>query len=423
MNITEFADFFALTAEERQFIIRFDFENIAGELTKIPETLHDDFILRQLGKLRRPENANLILQGACELKSDPYLLAGYNYLCYYWWKHPQALLYGHKLPDFENSRQGSENAGIYNLLVVLAGFPAVENSYARLKLPEHYAQDTLQYTSGAITEYAAGHDNKLGIGSRKAHWFRFYVNGVLFRIGRFEYMMQDPQLYLPAAYKRNSDGKVIALCRHNWLLSKDGLRLFENDSPEKAYKTAQLQTNDSTISGIPINPNGYAQVDRKITLDLNEYTPLWSSWDLVPGLHIPGGGGMTPEAAAASLREALEFFPRYFGRKVAAISCFSWIFNNDFEELLPESNLTKLMQQLYLFPFASVGVEGLTFVFGRNEEDWKNFPADNSLRRAFHKLHEQNRRLKAGGMFITPEAINNFGQSTFRKDYPSFDDL
>ena len=100
MNITEFASFYNLSEEAQQFIIRFDFEQIAGELTQIPETLQSDFILRQLSKLRRPEDARQILQSAEEIKSNPYLLAGYNYLCCYWWKHPRPLLYGHKLPEF-----------------------------------------------------------------------------------------------------------------------------------------------------------------------------------------------------------------------------------------------------------------------------------------------------------------------------------
>ena len=108
---------------------------------------------------------------------------------------------------------------------------------------------------------------------------------------------------------------------------------------------------------------------------------------------------------------------------MAAISCFSWIFNNDFEAELPESNLTKFMRQVYLFPFPSVGVEGLAFVFGKSDSNWADYPADNSLRRAFHRLRTQGKRLKAGGMFITPEAIRNFGKSVFRQDYPAFDSL
>ena len=196
--------------------------------------------------------------------------------------------------------------------------------------------------------------------------------------------------------------------------------LFADDSNEKIYKTATIVNDGKFISGIPINPAGYAEVDRTATLDLSEYTPLWNSWDLVPGIHIPGGGGMTPEAVKDSLIQALDFFPRYFQRKVAAISCFSWIFNPDFEQELPDSNLAKFMQQVYLLPFASVGVEGLQFVFGRTDKDWSDYPADNTLRKAFHNLRKQGKRLKAGAMFIEKDGIEAFGSMLYRKNYQSF---
>ncbi|MBO5722972.1 MAG: hypothetical protein J6S19_07650, partial [Lentisphaeria bacterium] len=369
MNIDEFAGFYNISPQEREFIVKYGFEKTANSLTVVPETLQDEYILAQLGKLRRPVDAHLILAAAAELKSDKYLLSLYNYLIYYWWHDPDAVIYGHKLPEFESAQVTAERAGLYYLLVVLAGFPEIEKSYAKLGLPDHYALDAIQYTSGAIDEFAAGHNGAVGHSKRKLHWYRFYLNGVLFRLGRLEFMIQDPLPYLPAAYKRKADGKVIALARHGWKFSCDGLQLFTDDSDDKIYRKAVICNDGKTISGIPLNPAGYAETDRTITLDLDEYTPLWSSWDLVPGLHIPGGGGMTPEAVEDSLRQAWDFFPSYFKRKVAAVSCYSWIFNPDLEQELPESNLAKFMQQVYLFPVTSVGVEGLQFVFGRSDQD------------------------------------------------------
>ena len=132
---------------------------------------------------------------------------------------------------------------------------------------------------------------------------------------------------------------------------------------------------------------------------------------------------MTPEAVEDSLRQALEFFPRYFKRKVAAISCYSWIFNPDFEQELPNSNLANFMRQAYLLPFASVGVEGLHFVFGRADQDWSDYPADNSLRKAFHELRKKGKRLKAGAMFIEESGIKAFGSNFYRRNYKSFNEL
>ena len=146
-------------------------------------------------------------------------------------------------------------------------------------------------------------------------------------------------------------------------------------------------------------------------------------WDLVPGIHIPGGGGMKRVLIEDSLRKARDFFPKYFKRRVAGFSCFTWIFNPDFEEELPNSNLADFMREVYLFPFKSVGVEGLQFVFGKSSKDWSDFPADNSLRLAFHRLREAGKRLKAGGMFIDAATIDSFGTQKYRNDYAAFDEF
>ena len=278
----------------------------------------------------------------------------------------------------------------------------------------------MQYISGALDEYAAGNNGQLGFSSQKLHWLRHYIDGILFRIGRLEYMIQKPQYYHPVVCRRNSDGHVIALCDHNWHLRKDGLLKFEDDSLNDVYRTATLFQDANSITGIPLNPAGFAEVDRTVTLNMSEYTPVWNCWDLVPGIHIPGGGGMTLESVQASLLEARDFFPRYFHRKVSAFTCVSWIFNNDFELELPDSNLAKFMREVYLFPFASYGVEGLQFVFGKADRDWSHYPSDNSLRKAFHRIRESGRRLKAGAMFIEARGLENFGQQIYRQDYTAF---
>ena len=63
------------------------------------------------------------------------------------------------------------------------------------------------------------------------------------------------------------------------------------------------------------------------------------------------------------------------------------------------------------------------FVFGKSDNDWSDYPADNSLRLAFHRLREAGKRLKAGGMFIDADAVDNFGTQKYRNDYAAFDEL
>lgn len=423
MNLHDFAQHFSLPSLTVDFIRQYGFEEIACRLEEVPVFLQTEFIRTQLAKLRFDIDVQSLLQAAELLKHDRFALSLINYLVYYWFERTGIMHYGCDLPDFEKSAMYSDQAGAYYLLAALSSFPIIEKKFAGLGIPEQYALDNFQYTAGALAEYAAGHDGKLGIAARKLHWYSFYTRGILFRIGRLEFMYQPPLDYLPAAYRRKSDGKVIALCRDNWLLSSDGLRLFADDPSEKIAVSAKLLSTDQTITGIPINPAGFAEINRRVTLNLNDFAPLWSQWDIVPGVHIPGGGGMTPELCCESLHQAIAFFERYFQKHVAGFSCFSWIFNPDFEAELPESNLAAFMRQLYLFPFQSTGSEGLIFVFGKNDTDWSRYPADNSLRRAFHRLRTAGKRLKAGGMFIERRGLENFHQSIYRHDYESLRDL
>ena len=423
MDLASFAEYFNLTPESRSFVEKYKFNIIADTLEEIPETLQDDFILRALSDLRRPPAAEPLLAAADVIRKNPFLLAFYNYFCYYWWQQDEPMIYGHVLPEVSWNSDCSDVDGVIYLLIALAGFDAVRNAYAKFGLPPEIAEDTIQYVCGAVEEYAAGHDGKTGVSSGKVRWMRLYVSGKLFRIGRLEYMIQDPREYLPAVYKRKADDKCIALCRDGWLLRKDGLLLFADEPGSTAYVTAALEQTAESITGIPVNPAGFAEVDRRVTLKLDEYVPLWNAWDLTPGIHIPGGGGMKRAAVEDSLRRARDFFPRYFKRNVAAFICASWIFNPDFEAELPNSNLADFMREVYLFPFRSVGVEGLQFVFGKSQQDWSEFPADNSLRLTFHRLRESGKRLKCGGMFIDSKAVDSFGTQKYRNDYAAFDEL
>lgn len=379
--------------------------------------LQDAFLLEQYAKIGdRHGLENSLVQAAARARRDPALAHVLNFLDHYYYVAPfSGVLYRAKLPDM-SAYAGPETAGLLMIAAALGAVPRVEATYARLGLPPHYALDTVHWLAGAIAEFEAGHGFP-GMSLTKPHWMRHYIEGRLFRVGRFEFMMQKPHSCLPSLWRRKSDGALCALVPDDWKLRADGLCQWSDEDPADAVKRPMLEVTEKFVRGIPVDPRGFAEVGRVVTLDRAEWEEAFAPDALVPGLHIPGGGGMTPEVCRASFLEALEFFPRYFGREAAGFSCFSWIFNPDFEEELPQSNLADLMRQVYLFPFPSVGVEGLQFVFGRSDADWSGYPADNSLRRAFHRLREAGKRLKAGGMFLDAAGIRNYGTEFYRKHY------
>lgn len=417
MELSFLAKVFNIDAVVCDFMEKHDWAEAEKSYCDIPALLDEKNILNRWNTLQlRHDPAPLLAAVKRALQSEE-LKHLFHYLDFYWWKSSKCEIYGYRLPRFTDIA-GEEEGALLGLALALAGCDAIEKTFARLGIPREYALAAEERINADIISYQTYHDGKLGYAENGHHWMRFFVEGKLFRLGRLEFMIEPaPLIFAPAVYRRRSDGAVIALARHDWKFNADGWRLWRGDDPAGACCTAELQTAGDCIRGIPIHPAGYAEIGKTVVLNKKDFDPLWSDWDLVPDLHIPPGGNMTLSACLDSLQQALEFFPRYFRRTPAAFTSFSWIFNPDFIGVLPESNISKFMQELYLSPLTSNGQDGLWFVFGRSAEDWSNFPADNSIRRAFHELRKQGRRLKTGGMFIEAGGIADFGNQHYRKNY------
>ena len=123
---------------------------------------------------------------------------------------------------------------------------------------------------------------------------------------------------------------------------------------------------------------------------------------------------MKLELAGESLREAVSFFRTCFHREITGFCCESWILNPDWMTELPDSNLTRLMREVYLFPIQETERAGLFFVYGRDDGDLSSYPADNSLRRAFRHLVDTGHPLREGGMFLLTADLPRFGTGTYR---------
>ncbi len=305
-----------------------------------------------------------------------------------------------------------DQAGLFQLLVAMAALPLIEKKFSELGLPEHYARDIAPWLGGTVQLYEAGHDGLPGHNLSQSFWIRHYVDGRLFRIGRFEYLIHPQPEWSPAVYvRRDGAPGVRALCRDGWYIDAEGYRCQSGEGGE-----CRLVIRDGQVCGTPISPLGHALHGETLELDLREWEPAVSPWEWVPSIHIPAGGGMSPELALESMRQAKRFFRQYFDRDIAMFVCGSWIFNPDWELELPDSNLARVMRMLFLAPcYPGAGRDGLFFIFGRDKDaDWSHYPADNSVRRAFHRLREKGRRLKSGGMFVLTRDLEQLNDGFYR---------
>lgn len=417
MLLQDLVQHYALSAETAAFMEQYGFEEAEESFHWPLKELAPELLAERWRALQLPGTPEAAEEAITEAGKCEYFQHLYYYLYYYWYKLENALIYNHKLPDMHQCLNNGQQVGLLELAMAIAGCPSIEKKFAALKLPAHYAQDSLM----RITEDALAFSSRQGYlayPTNAHHWMRFFVNGELFRIGRFEYMtVPDAMPFAPYVYKHKKSGRVIALCRENWRLDRNGWQLWRDYPDEEPYCVTTFEENTDFVRGTPIDPAGFAEVGKVVTLDKNEYELLWDDKDFIPDMHIPPGGGMTPELCEKSLKEAMEFFERYFDCKPKAFICFSWVFNPDLCEVLPESNLAKFMRNVYLTPFAGSSLSGLSFVFGKSGKDWSNYAAETSLQKAFHALRKQSRRLKTGGMFIEAEGINNFNGDYYSRSY------
>jgi len=156
-----------------------------------------------------------------------------------------------------------------------------------------------------------------------------------------------------------------------------------------------------------------------VELDLADWEPIIAKGDTVLDMHIPSGGGMTPEACVDSFSQAVAFFRATFPDKpFRAINCVSWIYNTQFEEMLgPDANLVKHLRELYLYPVWSSGRDGCFFLFHTDDVDPATARRDTSMRRAVADHLAAGRKLRSSGMLFMAEDLPRYGTEHYRSTW------
>ncbi len=369
-----------------------------------PETLRENF--RHTGLV--PEALGLLEEMNARINADPQLVQ------LAWHAHRCLVVYDQinfrEWSDFEELFAGK--GGLFYLLIACSVPPFVRAKLGELGIPEEYLCCCTRIR-GYYDTYMSGY-GKPGLNRTQLHWLRHYIDGTVFRVGRFEYMLAKAHHYNAIVFRHRRDGRIQAVPGPlENLFDKDGYVLFPDD--KQAAFCGSFVRAGGTVMAIPYNPDGVAE-NRIIELPESDWEVVVRADSDVLGVHIPEGGKMTPELCGESFRLAFEFFGKYFPQMdFQAIFCASWIFYPYYEQVLPESNLAKLMRELYLFPRPSSGHDGVYFIFGREKGDYMEYPRDNSMRRAMLDVLQNGGRLRSGGMFFLKEHLPLFGQSPYRK--------
>lgn len=294
-----------------------------------------------------------------------------------------------------------KDSGVFYLLAGLSIVPLVLSRHAAMNVHETITRDTLLQLYSFCDNYRKDHDGRPGLLLRQFFWLSYYIDGSLFRLGRFEYKLEKNPACL-RVFKHKKSGEIRAFLPPGNIICPDGF-LARSGTMVEDIHASQLSEFISTpeyIQANPVLPDGrISAVPVKLPLD---------DWDLVLGpedyvldMHIPSGGSMDLDACKESFLKAIDFFTAHFSeRKPKAFYCVSWIFNPALRTILPENaNLVRLLRSVHLFPVATDEKDGLFFIFGE-QDDFSRMPRKTSLQKSVWDYIQAGNTWRGGGMFL-----------------------
>ena len=310
-----------------------------------------------------------------------------------------------------------ELSGAFYLLIALDAVPRMLDAHRLREIPESVSRACFSHFPISLQMYRDQNEDHIGVQTRALYWLRNHVRGDLFRLGRLEYMVKPFGGHL-VAWRHRLTRAVVAIAADRVPYDDEGIVVADTESA--SWRAALTETAES-VTGTPISPLGYA-LREPITLSRSEWEPVLTAGDPILEVHIPPGGDMTPPNCLASMRQALEFFPRYFSdRPFVGFACGSWILNPELAQIYrPDSNIVLWQRELYLFPTPNRrdSRSGLYFVFGTDSVDLATAPRDTSMRRALLDHLATDGRLLGGGMFLLLEDFDHYGTQVYRSATP-----
>jgi len=313
-----------------------------------------------------------------------------------------------------------DDGTLFYLVVALGFIPAVQAYHATLHLPVEITRDTCRQVACYVLNHRRGHGGRVGVYRNQLGWLGNYMPSSIFlRIGRFEFWRRTYSGEY-RVFRRAADGATVALAANGTRFTAQGDRCFDpaHPEPEGCWLATACET-DEAFCGTPIAPNGRA-LPCTVRLPRAEWCCALQPGDTVLDMHIPSGGKMALDLCARSFREAEALFRTHFpDARARAISCSSWMFSNQLEEcLFPETNLVRLLREVYLVPYPCQPDQGLWFVFLQDRIDLSTLPRETSLQRAILDYLATGPRWHMGGMVLLCDDISRVGTQPYRAAWP-----
>ncbi|SEO33580.1 acyltransferase domain-containing protein [Paenibacillus sp. OV219] len=302
------------------------------------------------------------------------------------------------------SRLGEMTALIIPL-VLISGVRQLKELYKLRDIPEKVLIDTLSDLKLWMEEYYRKH----GTWGTDILWLHNHLNFHLFRLGRLQFCRSRWNGHM-VVLRHKETRETIVLAEAGLRFRSDGLL----DGTSGRYDAegvwlSELVINDSLIQGHLISPEGYAHQEQLTISQSTDWEMVLRDGDAVLDIHIAADGKLDPAACNDSVRDAEQFFSRYFAEEnFCAYVCNSWLLDSQFKHLLaPSSNIVRFLDGSFmLYPVPSSGKAGLERIFDwRLYTDWSEAPQDTTLRRIIRgHMMNGNELRDMGGFMLRGEA-------------------
>lgn len=253
------------------------------------------------------------------------------------------------------------------------------------------------------------------------HWVSNHLACELFRLGRMQYQL-NPSEYGITALRRKTGLEYILLADPDLPLRADGYAFGAGDNPPvgNPWQPA-CEENDAGWRGYVVHPKGYVLPEERF-FSRADWEVVLKKGDPLLNLHIPRKDRFQMEDCQDSLRQAFDFYARYFPEQpFKACDCHTWFFSPQLQQIAPaDSNIVRFQREFYLFPFP--GKLGFLwfYVFGEGVKDRASAPSQTSLQRAVLSWIDNGGEIfdLPGIMFHGPEA---WGSQPYMRSFEAQD--
>jgi hypothetical protein len=304
------------------------------------------------------------------------------------------------------------DAGLLNVLVMLAAVPEMLVVYRRLGIPADLYRDTVSdLRLWMETDFYFQRYQRWGITPWIARWLCHHWRGILLQLGRLQFSLGKFGGRLNV-YRHRQTCQVVALSEAGIRYTSAGSMWRDCCGDDSQTWISFFDPTPDFVTGNPITPDGIAH-QTPFSLPLVNWELVLARNADVLIFHVPAGAPLTFEMCGDSFRRALEAFPRYYPDfHFRAFWTSTWMMDPRLQKLVaPESNIVRLQREMFVYP----GLQGdnnqyYERIFGWGTKDINAVEWKTSLQRAIGNYLNAGGHFHGGYCFLLKDDFNWGGQ-------------